>query len=49
MVGKPEGNRQLARPRHKWVDVLSWILWRQNGVVWTGFFWLRIGTNEEFL
>jgi hypothetical protein len=25
--------------------ILRWILERQDGVVWTGLIWLRIGTN----
>jgi len=37
LVGKPEGKRQLGRPR-KW-DV----------GVWTGSSWLRIGTGGGLL
>jgi len=25
-VGKPEGKRPLGRNRHKWEDILEWIL-----------------------
>jgi hypothetical protein len=28
LVGKPEGNRPLGRPRRRWVDKLKWILER---------------------
>jgi hypothetical protein len=35
LVGKPEGKRQLGRPRHRWVDNFKMDL-RQDGVVWTG-------------
>jgi hypothetical protein len=26
--------------------ILKWILERQNGMVWTGLMWLRIGTEH---
>jgi hypothetical protein len=29
-VGRPEGNRQLGRPRHGWVDNIT----MKNGVFW---------------
>jgi hypothetical protein len=39
LMGKPEGNRQLGRPRHRWVDNiqvdLGEIEWRK-GVHWIG-------------
>jgi hypothetical protein len=44
LVGKPEGRRPLGRPRRSWV---GWILWRWDGVMWTGLVWLRIGTGGE--
>jgi hypothetical protein len=28
---------------------LEWILGKQDGKVWTGFMWLRIGTNDRLL
>jgi hypothetical protein len=28
LVGKPEGNRPLGRPRRRWVDDIKWILER---------------------
>jgi hypothetical protein len=31
-----------------WI-ILKWILQRQDGVVWTGLIWLRIGTNGRLL
>jgi hypothetical protein len=49
---KPEGKRSLARPRPKNlynIKMDRWILERQNGVVWTGFVWLRTGTSGELL
>jgi hypothetical protein len=45
LVGKPEGNRPLGRPRRRWVDNIKMDLreigW--DGVDW-GSNWLRIGT-----
>jgi hypothetical protein len=43
-VGKPEGKRQLGRPRRRWVDNIKMDL-RKDRVVWTGLIWLRIGTS----
>jgi hypothetical protein len=37
LVGKPEGNTPLGRPR------------RNRRVIWTGQIWLRIGTTGGFL
>jgi hypothetical protein len=28
LAGNPEGKRPLGRPRHRWVDILKWILER---------------------
>ena len=42
LVGKPEGERPLGRPRRRW-EVLRWILRKWEGVVGTGWSWLRIG------
>jgi hypothetical protein len=50
LVGKPEGKRD------HWEDqdvggwtILKWILERQNGMVWIGLIWLRIGTSGGLL
>jgi len=45
LVGKPEGNRPLGRPRRRWeynfkMDFRKWVVG-----VWTGLGWLRIGTG----
>jgi hypothetical protein len=29
--------------------LLKWSLMKQDGMVWTGFIWLRIGTNGRLL
>ena len=44
LVGKPEGKRPLGRPRHRWEDNIKWFLRTWEGVLGTGWSWLRIGT-----
>jgi hypothetical protein len=49
-VGKPEGKRPLGRPRRRWVDYIKIDLReREDGMVWTGSIWLRIGTSGGLL
>jgi hypothetical protein len=48
LVGRPEGKRPLGRPRCRWVDNIQIDL-RENGMVWTGSIWLRIGTSGRLL
>jgi hypothetical protein len=48
LVGKPEGKRPLGRPRRRWVDNIK-INLRQDGMVWTGSIWLKIGTSGGLL
>jgi hypothetical protein len=43
-VGKPEGKGPLGRPRHRWVDNIKIDL-REDGMVWIGLIWLKIGTS----
>ena len=43
--GKPEGKRPLRRPRRRWRIILRWIFRKWEGVVGTGWSWLRIGTG----
>ena len=45
LVTKPEGRRQLGRPRRKWEE---WISMKWDGA-WTGSIWLRIGTGGGLL
>jgi hypothetical protein len=46
LVGKPEGKRPLGRLRLRWKNSIDVDLEeRYDGVVWTGFIWLRIGTS----
>ena len=44
LVGKPEGKRQLGRPRRRWGIILRWVFRKWEGFVGTGWSWLRIGT-----
>jgi hypothetical protein len=44
-IEKPQGGRQLGRPRHRWDDNIN-----VHGWVWmTGFIWFRIGISGELL
>jgi hypothetical protein len=45
LVGKPEGNKPLRRPRRRWVDNIKMDLPEIGWGVWIGFTWLRIGTS----
>jgi hypothetical protein len=49
LVGKPERNRPLGRPRHRWVNNIRMDLgeigW--GDVDWIGLVWLREGTGVE--
>ena len=43
LVGKPEGNRKLGRPRHRWEDNIIMDLQDLGRGKWAGLMWLRIG------
>ena len=47
LVGKPEGQRPLGRPRCRWEHNIKMDL--QKVVVWTGLISLRIGTGGGHL
>jgi hypothetical protein len=36
LVGKPEGKRQLGRPRHRWDDYIKMDLLKVGWGTWTG-------------
>jgi len=41
-MGKPEGKRQLGRPRQRWEDNMRTDFQEIGcGRTWTGFIWLR--------
>ena len=50
LVGKPEGKRPLGRPRRTGGRIiLRWIFRKLEGVVGTGWSWLRIGRGGGHL
>jgi hypothetical protein len=49
LIGKPEGKRQLGRPRRRWWIILEWIFRKWDVEVWTGSSWLGIGTGGGHL
>ena len=48
-VGKPEGKRPLLGPDVGGRIILRWIFRKWEGVVRTGWSWLRIGTGGGHL
>jgi len=44
LVGKPEGKRQLGRPRRRWEDNIKMDHQKVGCGIWTEYSWLRIGT-----
>jgi hypothetical protein len=46
---KTQRERSSGRPRRRWKIILDWILRKKIGNLWTGFIWLRIGTNSSLL
>jgi hypothetical protein len=44
LVGKPEGKRQLGRPRHRWVDNIKMGL-RETG--WDGMDWIDLPQDKD--
>jgi hypothetical protein len=50
LVGKPEVKRPLERPRRGWEDGIKMNLREIGwGGIWSGFTWLRIGTDGGLL
>ena len=49
LVGKPDGKRPLGRPRRRWEDIIKMDLRKLEGVVGTGWSWLRIGMGGGHL
>ena len=49
LVGKPEGKWPSGRLRRSWEDIIKKDLQELEGVVGTGWSWLRIGTVGRHL
>ena len=49
LVGKPEGKKQLGRPRRRWEDNIKMDLQEWVMRVWNGSSWLSIGTRGGHL
>jgi hypothetical protein len=49
MAGKPEGKRPLGDPDVDRRIILRWTCRKRDGVVGTGWSWLRIGTGGGHL
>ena len=49
LVGKPDEKRLLWRPRRRWEDNIKMDLQEEEGVVGTGWSWLRKGTGDGHL
>jgi hypothetical protein len=49
LMGKPKGNRQLGRPRQRWVDNTEMGLGEKGWAGWTGLVWLSTGTSGRLL
>jgi hypothetical protein len=48
-TGKPEGKRPLGITRRRWEDNIKMNLQELEGLVGTGWSWLRIGTGGGYL
>jgi hypothetical protein len=44
LVGKPEGKRPLAGPRHRWVDNIKMDL---GGIGWGGMDWIDLAQGRD--
>jgi hypothetical protein len=49
LVRKPEWERPLGWPRHRWEDNIKMDLQKWDVGVWTGSRWLRIGAGGGHL
>jgi hypothetical protein len=47
-LGKPEGKTILRRLKRRWEDGIRMNLGEIGWGVWSGFIWLRIGTDGRF-
>jgi hypothetical protein len=44
LVGKPEGNRPVRRPRHRWVDNIKMDLGERG---WDGMDWIDLTQDRD--
>jgi hypothetical protein len=49
LVGRPERQRPLGRPRHRWEDNIKIDVQEVGWGTRTGLIWLRIGTGGGLL
>lgn len=52
LVGNPEGEGLLGRPRYRWVCIvilLKWIFRTWEGRAWTGYVGFIVGTSGGLL
>ena len=49
LVGKPEGKDHWGDPELDGIIILRWIFRKWEGIVWTGWIWLRMGTGRGHL
>jgi hypothetical protein len=49
LVGKPEGERPLERPRRRWEDNIKMDLQEVAWGTWNELIWLRIGVGGGVL
>jgi hypothetical protein len=48
-VGKSEEKKPLGRPRHRWEEILQWILKRWDRKAWTELIWFMIWTRSRLV
>jgi hypothetical protein len=49
LVARPEEKRALGKPRHEWEDGIRMDLREIGWGMWSGFSWLRRGTDDRIL
>jgi len=49
LVGKPEGKRQIGRPRRRWEDDIKIHIQKVGWGTWTALIWLRLVTGGALL
>jgi hypothetical protein len=49
LARNPERKRPPGRPRRRYEDIIKKDIRKIDGVVWTGFIWLEMGTSDGHL